>query len=138
MTHDKGDTRPAANSALPDRQEGAFSDKETGAQAIYDAVQKIVLDETRALLDADPVASQQEADMAQRIEAALNRLTGGAQTPPTMLEALILEALEPLLQAWINNNLATLVERLVAAEIKAVMAEQVATTDPAMWRQIKP
>jgi hypothetical protein len=76
-------------------QDKPDSDTDIGAQAIYEAVQKIVSDETRALLDADPVAAQNEADMARRIEAAQNRLTGGGQTPPTLLEALILEALEP-------------------------------------------
>ena len=52
-----------------------------------------------------------------RLRAALERLTGGTDTPPTVLEALVLEALDPLLRDWLERNLAPLVERLVEAEI---------------------
>ena len=113
-------------------QDKPESDTDIGAQAIYEAVQKIVSDETRALLDADPVAAQNEAEIARRIETALNRLTGGGQTPPTLLEALILEALEPLLREWIDHHLAPMVERLVAGEIKATMTKQINTGSAAV------
>ena len=119
-------------------QDKADNDTDIGAQAIYEAVQKIVSDETRALLDADPGAAKQEADMANRIEAALNRLTGGMQTPPTLLEALILEALEPVLREWADHHLAAMAERLLADEIKAYIAAQSEVDAPPMWQQIKP
>ena len=53
-----------------------------------------------------------------RLRTALERLTGGSDTPPTVSEALVLEALDPLLCDWLERNLAQIVERLVEAEIR--------------------
>ena len=58
----------------------------------------------------------------KRIYATLDRLTGGHSTPPTVLEALILEALQPLLGDWLDANLPQMVERLVREEIRALLA----------------
>jgi cell pole-organizing protein PopZ len=38
------------------------------------------------------------------------------------LEALVLEALAPLLRDWLERNLGPLVERLVEAEIRRIMS----------------
>ena len=56
-----------------------------------------------------------------RIFAALDRLTGGEEKPPTVLEALVLERLEPLLQDWLDRNLPPLVERLMREEIRGLV-----------------
>ncbi len=53
-----------------------------------------------------------------RIRTALGRLTGESDNPPTMLEALILEALDPMLKNWLDHNLPAIVEQLVRKEIR--------------------
>ena len=65
----------------------------------------------------------------ERIFAALDRLTGGEEKPPTVLEALILERLDPLLQDWLDRNLPTLVERLMREEIQGLMQKAVARSE---------
>lgn len=57
-----------------------------------------------------------------RLLVALDRLTGGSDTPPTVLEALVLEALDPLWRDWLERNLAPLVERLVETEMRRIIA----------------
>ncbi len=68
--------------------------------------------------EAQLISTQAEA----RLRAALLRLTGAGQTPPTVLEALVLESLEPLLRDWLERNLSPLVERLVREEITRITA----------------
>ena len=65
----------------------------------------------------------------ERIFAALDRLTGGEEKPPTVLEALILERLDPLLQDWLNRNLPPLVERLMREEIQGLVQMAVARNE---------
>ena len=67
----------------------------------------------------------------ERIFAALDRLTGGEEKPPTLLEALVLERLEPLLQDWLDRNLPPLVERLMREEIRGLLEAAVSSTAPA-------
>ena len=65
----------------------------------------------------------------ERIFAALDRLTGGEEKPPTVLEALILERLDPLLQDWLDRNLPPLVERLMREEIQGLVQMAVARNE---------
>ena len=74
------------------------------------------------MLETDPEAVLISERAEARLRAALERLTGGSDTPPTALEALVFEALDPLLRDWLERNLGPLVERLVEAEIRRIMA----------------
>ena len=65
----------------------------------------------------------------ERIFAALDRLTGGEEKPPIVLEALILERLDPLLQDWLDRNLPPLVERLMREEIQGLVQMAVARSE---------
>lgn len=68
-------------------------------------------------------------EACERIFAALDRLTGGEEKPPTVLEALILERLDPLLQDWLDRNLPPLVERLMREEIQGLVQMAVARSE---------
>ena len=92
-----------------------------GSDDIISAICDII-DADTALLETDPEAVLVSERAEARLRAALERLTGGPDTPPTVLEALVLEALDPLLRDWLERNLAPLVERLVEAEIGRIMA----------------
>ena len=92
-----------------------------GSNDIISAIRDII-DADTALLETDPEAVLVSERAEARLRAALERLTGGSDTPPTVLEALVLEALDPLLRDWLECNLAPLVERLVEAEIGRIMA----------------
>ena len=92
-----------------------------GSDDIISAIRDII-DADTALLETDPEAVLLSERAEARLRAALERLTGGSDTPPTVLEALVLEALDPLLRDWLERNLAPLVERLVEAEIGRIMA----------------
>lgn len=92
-----------------------------GSDDIILAIRDII-DADTALLETDPEAVLVSERAEARLRAALERLTGGSDTPPTVLEALVLEALDPLLRDWLERNLAPLVERLVEAEIGRIMA----------------
>ena len=92
-----------------------------GSDDIISAIRDII-DADTALLETDPEAVLVSERAEARLRAALERLIGGSDTPPTVLEALVLEALDPLLRDWLERNLAPLVERLVEAEIGRIMA----------------
>ncbi len=92
-----------------------------GSDDIILAIRDII-DADTALLETDPEAVLVSERAEARLRAALERLTGGSDTPPTVLQALVLEALDPLLRDWLERNLAPLVERLVEAEIGRIMA----------------
>ena len=81
-----------------------------------------IMDADMAMLETDPAAVLISERAEARLRAALDRLTGGSDTPPTVLEALVLEALDPLLRDWLERNLALLVERLVETEIRRIIA----------------
>lgn len=100
-----------------------FRSRDTGkgSDDIISAIRDII-DADTTLLETDPEAVLVSERAEARLRAALERLTGGSDTPPTVLEALVLEALDPLLRDWLERNLAPLVERLVEAEIGRIMA----------------
>ena len=56
-----------------------------------------IMEAEDAILKDDPDTKLMSLEAQKRIYAALDRLTGGHAQPPTVLEALILEALQPLL-----------------------------------------
>lgn len=88
---------------------------------IIAAIRRIMAAED-AILSDDPDTKLMSLEAQKRIYAALDRLTGGEGRPPTVLEALILEKLEPLLGDWLDANLPQMVERLVREEIRALLA----------------
>ena len=100
-----------------------FSSRDIGKGSgdIISAIRDII-DADKALLETDPEAVLVSERAEARLRAALERLTGGSDTPPTVLEALVLEALDPLLRDWLERNLAPLVERLVEAKTGRIMA----------------
>ena len=81
-----------------------------------------IMDADMAMLETDPAAVLISERAEARLRAALDRLTGGSDTPPTVLEALVLEALDPMLRDWLERNLAPPVERLVETEIRRIIA----------------
>lgn len=81
------------------------------------------------VLTGEPGTGKFSKEARERIFAALDRLTGGAEKPPTVLEAPVLERLEPLLQDWLERNLPPLVERLMREEIQGLVKMAVSSTD---------
>ena len=81
-----------------------------------------IMEAEDAILKDDPDTKLMSLEAQRRIYAALDRLTGGHTQPPTVLEALILEGLEPLLGDWLDANLPQMVERLVREKIRALLA----------------
>ena len=81
------------------------------------------------VLTGEPGTGKFSKEARERIFAALDRLIGGAEKPPTVLEALVLERLEPLLQDWLERNLPPLVERLMREEIQGLVKMAVSSTD---------
>ena len=88
---------------------------------IIAAIRRIMEAEDVILKD-DPDTKLMSLEAQKRIYAALDRLTGGQSQSPTVLEALILEALQPLLGDWLDANMPPMVERLVREEIRAHLA----------------
>lgn len=72
---------------------------------IIGAIRRIMAAED-ALLTSDPDTQMMSQEAQRRVYAALDRLTGGATQPPTVLEALILEKLEPLMGDWLDRHYA--------------------------------
>ena len=112
---------------------------------IIGAIRRIMSDDDETLGDTPsdtsidkssdtPSSTAFSKQARDRIFAALDRLSGGEDNPPTVLEALILERLEPLLQDWIDRNMPPLAERLMREEIRglfeAARDEPVLANDP--------
>jgi cell pole-organizing protein PopZ len=98
------------------------------ADEIIGAIRRIMsVDEE--VLTGEPGTGKFSKEARERIFAALDRLTGGAEKPPTVLEALVLERLEPLLQDWLERNLPPLVERLMREQIQGLVKMAVSSTD---------
>ena len=93
---------------------------------IIGAIRRIMASDEEVLTGEPGTFSKQARD---RIFAALDRLTGGQEKPPTVLEALILEKLVPLLQDWLERNLPPLVERLMREELQGLVHMAVARTE---------
>ena len=81
------------------------------------------------ILTSEPGTGTFSKQARERIFAALDRLTGGEEKPPIVLEALILERLDPLLQDWLDRNLPPLVERLMREEIQGRVQMAVARNE---------
>ena len=81
------------------------------------------------ILTGEPSTGTFSKQARERIFAALDRLTGGEEKHPTVLEALILERLDPLLQDWLDRNLPPLVERLMREEIQGLVQMAVARNE---------
>ena len=81
------------------------------------------------ILTGEPGTGTFSKQARECIFAALDRLTGGEEKPPTVLEALILEKLDPLLQDWLDRSLLPLVERLMREEIQGLVQMAVARSE---------
>ena len=81
-----------------------------------------IINADTASLETDPEAVLVSECAEERLRAALERHTGASYKPPTVFETLVLEALYPLLNDWLEPNLAPLVELLVDLEIGRIMA----------------
>lgn len=97
---------------------------------IIGAIRRIMATDEEVLTDEEG-AGRFSKEARERIFAALDRLTGGEEKPPTLLEALVLERLDPLLQDWLDRNLPPLVERLMREEIRGLVEAAVSSTAPA-------
>lgn len=97
---------------------------------IIGAIRRIMATD-EAVLTSEEGTGRFSKEARERIFAALDRLTGGEEKPPTLLEALVLERLEPLLQDWLDRNLPPLVERLMREEIRGLLEAAVSSTAPA-------
>lgn len=96
---------------------------------IIGAIRRIMATD-EAVLTSEEGTGRFSKEARERIFAALDRLTGGEEKPPTLLEALVLERLEPLLQDWLDRNLPPLVERLMREEIRGLLEAAVSSTAP--------
>ena len=92
-----------------------------GLGHLISAIRDIINTDT-ASLETDPVAVLVSERAKARSRVARDGLTGGFDTPPTVLDAMVLEALDPFSGDWQERNFAPLVERLVEAEIGRNMA----------------
>ena len=84
------------------------------------AIRRIIESEQAVMSDGEDLHVASDAAQS-RIEAALHRLGGGTQQPPTLLELLILERLDPLLNQWMAQSMAPLIERILREEMRQLM-----------------
>ena len=109
------------------------TEEDSEQSEIVHAIRRIMKAE-EAILQDDPADHLVTDEAQQRIFAALDRLTGGGENnPPTVLEAVIFERIDPLLRDWIDRYLPGLVERLVREEIHRRLS-----TDPSHNRSDSP
>ena len=81
------------------------TEEDSEQSEIVHAIRRIMKAE-EAILQDDPADHLVTDEAQQRIFAALDRLTGGGEdNPPTVLEAVIFERLDPLLRDWIDRYL---------------------------------
>jgi len=79
--------------------------------------------------DAEPIASNETVKASQAALAALSAIANpvdqvGNANDDHPLEGLVREMLRPLLKEWIDENLPTLVEEMVAREIAKIAAHR--------------
>jgi hypothetical protein len=84
------------------------------------AIRRIIEAEQAVMSDGEDLHVASDAAQS-RIEAALHRLGGGTQQPPTLQELLILERLDPLLNQWMAQSMAPLIERILREEMRQLM-----------------
>lgn len=117
----ENDTKLGERFATPDQLHDQMADSDD-SDTIISAIREIISADM-TMLETHPAHEMISARAEARLRASLNRLTGGTDTPPTVLEALVLEALDPLLRDWLERNMAPLVERLVEGEIRRIMSQ---------------
>ena len=96
---------------------------------IIGAIRRIMATDEEVLTDEEGTGRFSK-EARERIFAALDRLTGGEEKPLTLLEALVLEWLDPVLQDWLDRNLPPLVECLMREEIRGLVETAVSSTAP--------
>ena len=67
--------------------------------------------------ETDPLLSQRASNA---VSAAFNSLAGSAFGDSRTIEELVREMLRPMLKTWLDDNLPSLVEKMVRAEIERV------------------
>ena len=92
----------------------------TSQDEVILAIRRIIEAEQVVMSDGEDLHVASDAAQS-RIEAALHRLGGGTQQPPTLLELLILERLDPLLNQWMAQSMAPLIERILRQEMRQLM-----------------
>jgi cell pole-organizing protein PopZ len=110
VARDDLDTRPSAESIMMDTAAPTIAtDVETQAEALSGAIEDAA---PVALISAD--AGQQVARSFQDLAVAVD------QAERRSYDEIAAELLRPMLQEWLDENLPTLVERLVREEIERV------------------
>jgi hypothetical protein len=102
---------------------------ETNTDEIIGAIRRIMATDEEVLTDEEGTGRFSK-EARERIFTALDRLTGSEKKPPTLLEALVLEWLDPVLQDWLDRNLPPLVECLMREEIRGLVETAVSSTAP--------
>jgi cell pole-organizing protein PopZ len=101
----------------------------TNTDEIIVAIRRIMATDEEVLTDEEGTGSFSK-EARERIFTALDRLTSSEKKPPTLLEALVLEWLDPVLQDWLDRNLPPLVECLMREEIRGLVETAVSSTAP--------
>lgn len=131
-------TDATGNGNKPDKNSDKNSDNTDdiihAIRRIMAAEQAILAEEQKQMPDAPPPRAF-EADPAlraaaqERVMASINRMSGADEQAPTVLEALILERLDPLLQHWMDEHLPPLVERLLRAEMHRLILKALSLSE---------
>lgn len=82
-------------------------------------------DDGAVTADAEATSPPEELELTDPIDeepADGQAATAAPATTDTVLEALVMRSLEPMLRAWIDANLPEIVERATLAEIKRLTA----------------
>ena len=90
-------------------------------QEIIDAIRRIMDGDAQELLNDNLEPARLSQAAQNRIYQALGRLTGTSKQPPTVLEVLVMEVLQPHIADWLERNLPPLVERMVRQELREVV-----------------
>ncbi len=108
---------------MPTRKPPA-ADADDDTQEVIQAIRRIMSHEAAGQGTGEnnnPDTPMLPENAAHRVEAAFRRLVGDKNSPPTILEALILEVLEPYLKNWMETTLPEVVERIVREEARELI-----------------
>ena len=94
----------------------AITDEEAGEMTLAPAEQRTSGEE----VGAKPGAGLLSRETSAAIGSAFNRLTETAKKHEPTLEDVVRDTLRPMLKAWLDENLPSVVERMVEAEIQRV------------------